>query len=119
MLYLAYQAHSDFMVPVRTLAGLAIKAMTPVQPVGAVAFTRNLTAAYELISRAGLSHARPPFGIDSVMVGNEEVAVHEEAARVTPFGTLLHFKKNIDTAQPRCCWWRRCRDISRRCCAPP
>jgi poly(3-hydroxybutyrate) depolymerase len=101
MLYLAYQAHSDFMVPVRTLASLAIKAMTPVEPVGAVAFTRNLTAAYELIARAGLSHDRPPFGIDSVMVGNEEVAVHEEAARVTPFGTLLHFKKNIDTAQPR------------------
>jgi hypothetical protein len=101
MLYLAYQAHSDFMVPVRTLAGLAIKAMTPVEPVGAVAFTRNLTAAYELIARAGLSHDRPPFGIDSVMVGNEEVAVHEEATRVTPFGTLLHFKKNIDTAQPR------------------
>ena len=35
------------------------------------------------------------------MVGNEEVAVHEEAARVTPFGTLLHFKKAIDAAQPR------------------
>jgi poly(3-hydroxybutyrate) depolymerase len=101
MLYLAYQAHTDFMVPVRTLADFAIKAMTPVQSTGTIAFTRNLTAAYELISRAGLSHKRPPFGIDSVMVGNEEVAVHEEAARVTPFGTLLHFKKDIDAAQPR------------------
>jgi poly(3-hydroxybutyrate) depolymerase len=101
MLYLAYQAHTDFMVPVRTLADFAIKAMAPVQSTGTIAFTRNLTAAYELISRAGLSHNRPPFGIDSVMVGNEEVAVHEEAARVTPFGTLLHFKKDIDAAQPR------------------
>jgi poly(3-hydroxybutyrate) depolymerase len=101
MLYLAYQAHTDFMVPVRTLADFAIKAMAPVQSTGTIAFTRNLTAAYELISRAGLSHKRPPFGIDSVMVGNEEVAVHEEAARVTPFGTLLHFKKDIDAAQPR------------------
>jgi poly(3-hydroxybutyrate) depolymerase len=101
MLYLAYQAHSDFMVPMRTLAGLAIKAMAPAQSTGAIAFTRNLTAAYELIARAGLSHDRPPFGINSVMVGNREVAVHEEAARVTPFGTLLHFKKDIETAQPR------------------
>jgi poly(3-hydroxybutyrate) depolymerase len=101
MLYLAYQAHSDFMVPVRTLADLAIKALAPAQSAGTIAFTRNLTAAYELIARAGLSHDRPPFGIDSVMVGNEEVAVHEEAARVTPFGTLLHFKKTIDAAQPR------------------
>jgi polyhydroxyalkanoate depolymerase len=61
----------------------------------------NLTAAYELIARAGLTHARPPYGIDSVMVGNREVAVSEEAADRTPFGTLLHFKKDIDQAQPR------------------
>ncbi len=36
MLYLAYQAHSDFMVPMRTLAGLAIKAMAPAQSSGAI-----------------------------------------------------------------------------------
>ena len=101
MLYVAYQAHSDFMVPVRRLADFAIKALAPAQSGGTTTFTRNLTAAYELIARAGLSHDRPPFGIDRVMVGNEEVAVHEEAARVTPFGTLLHFKKAIDAAQPR------------------
>jgi polyhydroxyalkanoate depolymerase len=29
------------------------------------------------------------------------VAVHEEAAHVTPFGTLLHFRKDVDIAQPR------------------
>jgi polyhydroxyalkanoate depolymerase len=62
---------------------------------------RNLTAAYELISRAGLTHTRPPFGITSVHVGNREVEVHEEAAARTPFGTLLHFKKDIAAAQPR------------------
>ena len=28
------------------------------------------------------------------MVGNDEVAVHEEAAHVTPFGTLLRFAKD-------------------------
>ena len=61
----------------------------------------NLTAAYELIARAGLTHVRPPYGIDSVTVGNREVAVTEEAADVTPFATLLHFKKDIDQAQPR------------------
>jgi polyhydroxyalkanoate depolymerase len=34
-------------------------------------------------------------------VGSREVAVREEAADVRPFGTLLHFKKDIDMAQPR------------------
>src|SRR6266480_4011707 len=29
------------------------------------------------------------------------VPVHEEQAHVTPFGTLLHFRKDVTTAQPR------------------
>src|SRR6202042_1348689 len=62
---------------------------------------RNLTAVYELISRAGLTHTRPPFGIDRVTVGNREVEVHEEATLITPFATLLHFKKDVATVQPR------------------
>jgi len=100
MLYQAYQAHADFMVPVRTLASLAASAIGP-QFTGNVGSIRNLTAAYELIARAGLTHDRPPFDIDTVTVGNREVAVREEVARVTPFGTLLHFKKDVDAAQPR------------------
>jgi poly(3-hydroxybutyrate) depolymerase len=100
MLYQAYQAQSDFMVPVRTLAALAVKAIGP-SANGNLGAVRNLTAAYELIARAGLTHDRPPFDIDTVMVGNREVAVHEEASRVTPFGTLLHFRKDVDIAQPR------------------
>jgi poly(3-hydroxybutyrate) depolymerase len=100
MLYQAYQAHADFMVPVRTLASLAASAIGP-QFTGNVGSIRNLTAAYELIARAGLTHDRPPFDIDTVTVGNREVAVREEVAHVTPFGTLLHFKKDVDAAQPR------------------
>ncbi|HMA71928.1 MAG TPA: polyhydroxyalkanoate depolymerase [Xanthobacteraceae bacterium] len=100
MFYLAYQSHADFMVPVRTLASLAATVIGPPfsENLGIV---RNLTAAYELIARAGLTHDRPPFEIDTVMVGNREVAVREEAVQATPFGTLLHFKKDVDVAQPR------------------
>ena len=102
MLYQAYQAQADFMAPVRTLATMAATAIGhPSAGIGGSGAFRNLTAAYELISRAGLTHKRPPFAIDSVMVGNREVAVREEAAHVTPFGTLLHFKKDVDTVQPR------------------
>jgi poly(3-hydroxybutyrate) depolymerase len=102
MLYQVYQAHTDIMAPVRNWAGTALQAIG--QPLAGVTdnvVLRNLTAAYDLIARAGLTHARPAFGIDSVMVGNREVAVHERAALTTPFGTLLHFKKDIDAAQPR------------------
>lgn len=60
-----------------------------------------LAAGFEMISRARLTHTRPSFNIPSVMVGNREVAVVEQIAMQTPFGTLLHFKKDIETAQPR------------------
>jgi poly(3-hydroxybutyrate) depolymerase len=101
MLYQAYQAHSDIMVPIRALAGMAATMGQPPNGFSDLPFISNLTAAYELIARAGLTHERPPFGIDSVTVGNREVEVRERAAHVTGFGTLLHFKKDIDVVQPR------------------
>jgi poly(3-hydroxybutyrate) depolymerase len=102
MLYQAYQAQSDIMVPVRAFAGMAARSMGPrLNGSARPSALSNLTAAYELIARAGLTHARPPYGIDRVTVGNREIMVTEEAALVTPFGTLLHFKKDIDQAQPR------------------
>jgi polyhydroxyalkanoate depolymerase len=91
------------MGPVRALAASVVTGLgrrfVPQQ--GRPPGMRNLTAAYELIARSGLTHERPPFGIDRVTVGNREVAVREELTQVTPFGTLLHFKKDIDQAQPR------------------
>jgi polyhydroxyalkanoate depolymerase len=102
MLYQAYQAHTDIMVPVRAWAGSALRSIgQPLVGVTDNVVLRNLSAAYELIARAGLTHDRPAFGIDRVTVGNREVAVRERAALTTPFGTLLNFKKDVDAAQPR------------------
>jgi poly(3-hydroxybutyrate) depolymerase len=102
MLYQAYQAHSDIMIPVRSWADTALRTVgRPLTGIADNVVLRNLTAAYELIARAGLTHARPAFEVDSVTVGNREVSVHEHAALTTPFGTLLHFNKEIDTSQPR------------------
>ncbi len=102
MLYQAYQAHTDIMVPVRQLAGSLARSMTErLNGSARPTALSNLTAAYELMARAGLTHARPPYGIDNVAVGNREVAVTEEVADATPFGTLLHFKKDTVSAQPR------------------
>ncbi len=100
MLYLAYQTHTDIIAPMKAWATMALAAGH--QPLVADnSAIRNLTAAYELVSRMGLTHTRPPFGIRSVTVGNREVEVREEAAHKTPFGTLLHFKKDVATTQPR------------------
>ncbi len=61
----------------------------------------RLAAALELISRSSLTYARPPYGIDSVMVGNRELKVEEEVTFSTPFGSLLRFKKVDGPEQPR------------------
>ena len=101
MLYLAYQTHADIMVPVRMFAEAGISALAPWAASENLKVLRNLTAAYELITRAGLTHERPSYGTEAVRVGNREVAVREEAIAATPFGTLLHFKKDVEIAQPR------------------
>ena len=102
MLYTAYQAHADVMNPIRALAGVTSSALRrtadlmPGNP-----FLRSFVALNEMVARSRLTHHRPSFGIDSVKVGNREVAVRERAAYATPFGTLLHFQKDIDATQPR------------------
>jgi poly(3-hydroxybutyrate) depolymerase len=101
MLYAAYQTHTDIMVPVRSWALAGLSALAPWADSEELRHLRNLTAAYELIARAGLTHVRPPYGITSVLAGNREVAVTEEAVAKTAFGTLLRFAKDQEAPQPR------------------
>jgi len=102
LIYLAYQAQSDIMEPVRAAAAAWAAALSPLDAGAAETFVlRSFAAGCELLARAGLTHHRPPFGIHSVVVGNREVPIHEHAADVTPFGTLLHFKKDVSIEQPR------------------
>jgi len=101
MLYLAYQTHADLMAPVRSWALAGLSALGPWANGDASTPLRNVAAACELIARATLTHERPAYGIDSVRIGNREVAVTEEPLAATPFGTLLRFRKDIETIQPR------------------
>ncbi|WP_341704812.1 polyhydroxyalkanoate depolymerase [Ferrovibrio sp.] len=103
MKYLAYQTQANLMAPLRHMASLMLPALGhAANGSGETNFLlRSVAAATEMLARAGLSHSRPPFGIDRVKVGNREVAVTEEPDHVTPFGTLLHFRKDSDIAQPR------------------
>jgi len=100
MLYLAYQMHADIMVPVRTLAQSGLSVLRPWAATEDLKALRNLTAAYELIARASLTHERPAYGIEAVRVASRDVFVREEIVASTAFGTLLHFRKDTETAQP-------------------
>jgi polyhydroxyalkanoate depolymerase len=101
MLYAAYQAHSDMIEPAKSMARSSLAMMGVFGSAANVPLMRNLSAAYELIARSGLTHERPAYDIKSVTVGNREVEVTEVATLTLPFGTLLNFKKDVKVSQPR------------------
>src|SRR6201999_3161021 len=101
MMYQAYQNHMDLTEPWRTGAASALRYLNMVpQGISDKVFGR-LAAALELISRSSLTYTRPAYGIDSVMVGNRELAVKEEVVHATPFGSLLRFAKEDGPEQPK------------------
>ncbi|WP_234266881.1 polyhydroxyalkanoate depolymerase [Hydrogenophaga sp. NFH-34] len=99
MLYQAYQLQNDLLSPLRLLAQ-NLSATLWVRDTEKT-LLRQMSAACEVISRLRLTHARPAYGIDSVLVGEREVPVNEEAVLKLPFGTLLRFRKNADGLPPQ------------------
>ena len=102
MMYQMYQAQADAADQLRLWAS-AMSALlhNPFAEAFAPFGMGYVTAGYEMLARAGFSHERKAFGIDSVTIGEAEVPVLEEVADETPFATLLHFKKTVDTPMPR------------------
>lgn len=102
MYYQLYQNQADLMAPFRAAARGFGGVLRQFDNGGPETFgLRQMTAALDLVAGAGLTHQRPPFGFTTVMVGNQEVTVEEEIVASTPFGNLLHFKKEVEVPQPK------------------
>ena len=102
MLYQLYQSYSDALAPLQGMAaafGHALEHSWAGFPESQ--WQRGVRAVCELFADGRLQHHRPAFGIDTVTVGNRNVAVREEAAWVRPFATLLHFAKDTPQPQPK------------------
>jgi poly(3-hydroxybutyrate) depolymerase len=102
MIYQAYQAHVDALKPLRGVAWSAVQLLDP--PLSCLfdsPWFRHLVGFYEAAALGDLTHERPAFGIDTVVVGGRAVAVRETAMHRTPFCTLLRFEKEVAPAQPR------------------
>ncbi len=101
-MYEAYQAHADWMWPLRTYARTALPLLrdTAWAWPGALEARRRYAALLEVIKLGEITHQRPAFGIASVIVKGEPVPVTEEATHVTAFGTLLHFRKALPKGMP-------------------
>lgn len=92
---------SDLMEPLRQAAGRAQSFIKPFAGLPGLSGLSYLDAAWELLSRSKLTHHRPPYRLSEVLVGNQVVKVTEDVTRTTPFGTLLHFRKDVATPQPK------------------
>ena len=102
MLYQAYQAQTDLMVPVRAVAEFVQQGFRQLpEPFCDSVLARNVAAGCELVGRARLTHQRPAFGIDTVRDRRRTMHVEEEVADVRPFGTLVHFRKDNRLPQPK------------------
>jgi poly(3-hydroxybutyrate) depolymerase len=102
MMYQLYQAQADVLLPMRQVARIGAGLTGLLDSwVCMPTLARHIAAGLTLFAEAGLTHQRPPFGFASVVVGEQSIAVTEEAADDTAFGTLLHFRKDTTAIQPR------------------
>ncbi len=102
MIYQLYQAQADLLQSLRLIARFGA-GLAKIMETGVATppLLHHLRAGWTLLAEAGLTHQRPSFRIDEVDLGNQLVGVTEEAADETPFGTLLHFRKDTRVVQPR------------------
>jgi poly(3-hydroxybutyrate) depolymerase len=98
MLYQAYQFQSDLMSPLRLLAQTGSSAIL-LGPTGG-SLLRKASAAMDVFSRMRLTHSRPGYGIHTITAGERTYNVTEEVVMRMPFGSLLHFKKDVDPGLP-------------------
>src|SRR5450755_823113 len=84
MLYKSFQTRSDGMWALRALATAAIPVLDRTRPgLSGDKMLRKMAAALEVFLLAALTHRRPPFRIDTVKVGEVDVAVHERSEEHT------------------------------------
>jgi len=96
MLYHAYQAQVDLLGPLQTAARATSAWLNQAWPLppSMQPLLPPISAACEVFSRLRLTHQRPAYGINAVRVGDQMVPVREQVVHRTPFGSLLHFRRD-------------------------
>jgi poly(3-hydroxybutyrate) depolymerase len=102
LLYQIYDWQRTALEPWRLFAQAANEIYGhPDSPLSYLPGSRNVAAAFDLMTRLTQRYERPDFGIKSVRMGEKEVAVREVFELEKPFCRLLHFAKPGVTGQPK------------------
>jgi len=100
MLYSAFHAQSQLLGSLRAWSQ-AVDAGLSFVDGDRVPAARSLAAHCAVLALSEITHARPPWRIDSALVGGVPTPVTESAASATPFATLRCFKVSSSTVRPR------------------
>jgi poly(3-hydroxybutyrate) depolymerase len=102
MLYQIYDWQRSALEPWRAFAQAANELYGhPNSPLSYLPGSRNVAAAFDLMTRLTQRYERPAFGIDSVKCGDRLYEVKEEFDLEKPFCRLLHFRKVGAPKMPR------------------
>ena len=102
MLYQLYDWQRSALEPWRMLAQAANQIYGhPDSPLSYLPGSRNVAAAFDLMTRLTQRYERPEFAIDSIACGGREYAVRESFDVEKPFCRLLHFEKVGAPRMPR------------------
>ena len=93
-LYHLYEMNHAFLSPLRAAAdATALAFRNPANPLSHTVYGRAMAATAEMFERTTRRYGNPEFGIATVLVGGERVAVREEIVWERPFCQLIHFAK--------------------------
>ena len=102
MLYDAYEMQRSMLAGASTLANIGAGWLNnPVNPFAYSHMGPIVASALDVFAHASAPRGKPEFGIESVVVEGETLAVHEEVVLRKPFGQLKHFRKDGATAGPK------------------
>ncbi len=99
MLYQLYETQRSLMEPLTEFAQAASKVLgQATSPFGQNPWAQRLSAGYDLMYRLGKDYEKPTFGIRTVQVLKNEVAIFERVEIDKPFCELRRFKRFTDDA---------------------
>ena len=101
MIYQAFQAQSvlfDLMRPMASLAATNLRLPWP-SPIPET--LSRMAAKLDVFAGLRIGEKRPAFDLKPIDLGNRQVAIEEEVVAATAFNSLLHFRKDVERAQPR------------------
>jgi len=97
MLYQIYEANRALIEPFAEMANAAAQMyLNPLTPMGQMPLAKRMAATCALFHRMGKDYEKPEFGIRSVEIGGQRVAIDERVEIEKPFCQLRRFKRYSD-----------------------